>query len=921
MQECQTPGVSGFRALRTWQAKRAKMMGFAPTHHTTALNNEYYANHPAELFQFNLSNPLIRPHMCLYPEATGSVSEFFHTNRMLAMDDASLDLGQLMWAEWKKAPHRHFYIKELARLHDGNFIIPLRWITVNGIESFDGLSVTYDSTVSYCDDESSYLMWLVGVALSWAASMPHPIQEIANNIPTITVRMMPWSDDVSGNRTKQYNTHTNVYMANTNLPHAKLQQEYFIQFVSTSQYASSSEQMRVIAENTGPGIWHKAYNCVLEQEVLFQIIPHILPADNPQQAEHCSHMTGKGSRPCRHCEIGRSAVECEQDEMYGLFFSGGPEHTVAKTIQDIREQLLTACLGVQDAVEQLQTKTGIEQLIPKARDLQSIRMSHPETRDAQLRNLLLKGDQRKAVKNMIRTDIQAKLFQWLVEQPPHTYLKIPMTSTSRSNIRPGDHYNPLLDVPGLDVHQDTPCEILHTYLLSVDKYIWHKTNIEWDKKNEQLFAVRLRASAINGLTVTSTLDDFILRYPNSLLGKHFKILQQLAIFQLYDGVCPPLVFELRKATGELGAVLWFHKIANLNQYLEDLNVYIANLLDIWVAIDPNRIIVKQKLHILVHVIFECWNAIFRSCSVYSNHHGASFNLARRMAGIKLFKHQVSGGWWSQHNFHSTDCNTESQPQSRLSPDMESGPLPSLYMRAGENVRTFLQQHPALQRRLGWVSPLVLTPAALSKPLDCLWYNCKYLVARSRDICNDRTGIFYPGHIRKILSCPQEDRSVAIIDKYHINASRDAYFNMPVLYRMCDPEGQGLSVQIAVELVLFIFNAQHHCRACGCTRLKDQRIMQERKLTERTRSSLIHKPIECYLVNTHVLHNAALLREVLPRELTLPILYVANCEAHHKDRSAFMRFVGPLKRAGAQATAAETRARNKSGKDDGQKGAK
>lgn len=91
---------------------------------------------------------------------------------------------------------------------------------------------------------------LTGAVPGWAVNMPHPVRETAGNMPTITVRMMPWSDDVSGNRTKQYNAHTNVYMANTNLPHEKLQQEYFIQFVSTSQYASSSEQMRVISENT-----------------------------------------------------------------------------------------------------------------------------------------------------------------------------------------------------------------------------------------------------------------------------------------------------------------------------------------------------------------------------------------------------------------------------------------------------------------------------------------------------------------------------------------------------------------------------------------------------------------------------------------------------------------------------------------------
>ncbi|CDO77984.1 hypothetical protein BN946_scf184811.g5 [Trametes cinnabarina] len=441
MKECQTPGIPGFRALRTWQARRAQMMGFSPTHHTTALNNEYYANHPAELFRFNLANPLVRPHMSLYPEVAGPVSEFFHTNQMLAMDDASLDLGQLMWAEWSKAPHRHFYIKELARLQDDRFVIPLRWITVDSVESFDGISVTYSS--------ADHMF-----SISTEGSLVRA--------PSSTLR--------------------------DNCLDLKAQ-GYQFKF-----------------KGIGPNVWHRAYDCSLEQQVLFRIIPHILPADNPQQAEHCSHMTGKGSRPCRRCEVGGSVMECEQEDMYEQFFSGGAQRTVAGTIKDVREQLLVACLGVQDAVDQLQTKTGvkdkiaqywIEKLIPQACDMQAIRMSHPETRDVRLRDLLLKGDERKIMKDTIKKEIQRELFQWLIEQPPSTYLEIPEGSASRGDIRPGDHYNPLLGVPGLDVHQDTPCEILHTYLLGVDKYVWHKTNTEWDKKNEQLFAVRLRASKID----------------------------------------------------------------------------------------------------------------------------------------------------------------------------------------------------------------------------------------------------------------------------------------------------------------------------------------------------------------------------------------------------------------------------------------
>jgi hypothetical protein len=80
-------------------------------------------------------------------------------------------------------------------------------------------------------------------------TMPHPVREIAAGRPAFCIRIMPWADDVSGNRSKQYNAHLNVYIANVNIPHRKLAQEYFVRFCSTSPDASSSEQLEALAED------------------------------------------------------------------------------------------------------------------------------------------------------------------------------------------------------------------------------------------------------------------------------------------------------------------------------------------------------------------------------------------------------------------------------------------------------------------------------------------------------------------------------------------------------------------------------------------------------------------------------------------------------------------------------------------------
>lgn len=186
---------------------------------------------------------------------------------------------------------------------------------------------------------------------------------------------------------------------------------------------------------------------------------------------------------------------------------------------------------------------------------------------------------------------------------------------------------------------------------------------------------------------------------------------------------------------------------------------------------------KVKLHLLTHLVddirrfgpailyetevFECWNAIFRLCSILSNHLSPSKDISQALAEMERFKHLVSGGWWR----------------------MEDGQ----YHQAGPAVRTMLSQNSELRRRLGWANEaktkagelLLLSRSKNRKPelkvatgsvqlmprrksnsatwtelaidpsllppnatMDQQWDHCKHVVSQSHDICTVASWVFY-----------------------------------------------------------------------------------------------------------------------------------------------------------------------------------
>lgn len=129
------------------------------------------------------------------------------------------------------------------------------------------------------------------------------------------------------------------------------------------------------------------------------------------------------------------------------------------------------------------------------------------------------------------------------------------------------------------------------------------------------------------------------------------------------------------------------------------------MLDIAALIDPSKINSKIKYHLLSHLrediirfgpligvateVFECFNAIFRYCSILSNHLAPSRDIAHQLAKQETTKHLLSGGWWKVKS--------------------ASGG----WARPGSSVRKYVSTDKVLQTLIGWESDNAPLPAGKS----------------------------------------------------------------------------------------------------------------------------------------------------------------------------------------------------------------
>ncbi|KAJ7840157.1 hypothetical protein B0H14DRAFT_2360807, partial [Mycena olivaceomarginata] len=207
-----------------------------------------------------------------------------------------------------------------------------------------------------------------------------------------------------------------------------------------------------------------------------------------------------------------------------------------------------------------------------------------------------------------------------------------------------------------------------------------------------------------------------------------------------------------------------------------------------------------------------------------------------------------------------------------------------------------------------------------------WTTCKYVVSKSGDVCTKDSWVFFKckdtntilvGRICIILIpttvSARHSEAVVVIRKFIVSGTRDIRMNMPVLSP--SPE-----IQLAQPAaILFFFNAQHDCYGSKCRAAVDfESVVQERHATGRKQTGIKHSDTDIYFINMHALHNADLIRDTLPRDLTAPIPCFPDRDAKRKEFAALLRVSGPAKRAAAAKKSKETREKKKTAKAAGGK---
>ncbi|KAL0567444.1 hypothetical protein V5O48_014549 [Marasmius crinis-equi] len=466
--------------------------------------------------------------------------------------------------------------------------------------------------------------------------------------------------------------------------------------------------------------------------------------------------------------------------------------------------------------------------------------------------------------------------------------------------------NPLIGMPAVDMHQDTPTEILHTVLLGVVKYFWGQTVHILDKaKLLQTFEIRLASVNTSAMNIPKISAEYICTYKGSLIGKHFKSLAQLMPFLIYD-IVPKKVVDAWTIIGELVVLIWHTEIGNLESYLSDLSHTIEAFLNITAECSPSILISKPKFHFLVHLPahiqrfgpalifsterYKSFNHVFRLTCIHSNRQAPSRDSCKTFATHDITKHIVTGGYWHDK---AAKCWVQAGPfihsymegnklYSRLLvvPDIE-GKASS----ASGRVRYRTSKEDGVDASvsaLAW-SRTEASSASNASDFAALAEGQEFLSAiavAARNGDEVRNNMFaavrwqdqgeklFVGRLKEVLAVRNTPSTAKMVqvEMFDFLPEPHGLLRVPVLKPRLTENDRHQKIIVTPENVMCGLNVQHDCATVKCSQYKTVPIAQERIEISRTRPVVDHNDDDQFLLNTHTLHNHLFIPKILPNYL-------------------------------------------------------
>ncbi|KAF8879795.1 hypothetical protein BD779DRAFT_1446717, partial [Infundibulicybe gibba] len=601
----------------------------------------------------------------------------------------------------------------------------------------------------------------------------------------LAVPLIIFMDDVSGNISKQWNKHHAIYMSNANLPREMIEKEFCIRFVTSSPHASPMELMTAMKDSISQS-GVIAYDAKYNEEVFLLPYGFFFGSDNPMQAEECSHGGLRCNLFCRTCKVGGTKAFKQSDEGFASLFKSSEIRTPEETAKEIHHHIELAALpGGMQKVLNTRSSSGI----------------HDSATDAIVNCLLEMG---RALRKSL---------------------------------------------PGVNIHLDTPMEILHTVLLGVVKYFWGQTVFILEKlKSLEIFHTRLSSLNAEGLHSVKLSADYLCQYKGMVLNGWTVI-------------------------GRLVVLLWHTTIEDREAYLAELSCVIEDFLMITAQCAPSILLSKPKFHFLIHIpgyIRRFGPAILFSTERYDNRQAPSRDSCRTFAIHDRMKHIVFGGYW-------------------LDPISKRW-IMGLICQIKGTAKLSYAKSKALGRISQWrQTQCALILGSMSNPNDTFYKADNFISLHgdtaqiNQNVIIDISGKLFVAKVIEIL-VPNDGTNLATkigVQTFDFLPTLHSTLHLPCL-QLSDQK-----FVISPTNILCTINIQHDCPSGKCDGIKMIPITQERLEAKKTRHTVIHSDSNIFILNTHSLHNYEYIRAVVPPHLT-PKLLVEDADDIRRNAAKHIR---------------------------------